>query len=747
MPEFGEIGEQGVANGNVRIKPTYMKTRPASMVPLCSIVFFVRAFLGVVIWAVMTMGSFAGAGKSYTMEAMVRPMSVGEDVDVYGSLIVINRPSPGDNFWYRLAHRIDVVKGQLPPGIQLVQKGAGFHELARFAGVPTRAGVFQVELMATMADGAKTNPLLVTFEITDSRSDILTVLSWGTERLVKGVEPMNAGFLLVDSNQRIVLAPFEVKASGLPDGIRVMPRGQGNYMITGQAVSEGIFDAEVQFQRADDGTQAAVKKIRIEVISDEGVSREGFLSVIVDRSRPLRVGSRYVDAGYRAPWFTVNDSNGRWVSGPFQIEAKGLPDGMSFSANGFLVGKPTSAGVFDVTATATSSDGVRTAPQTFTMEIAPALTMADRAGVYDCVIERNAAVNGNMGGRLRVVITAGGQVSGFVEQKAGRVTFGSAAAKFDAEEGTLTLSPVGQEATFTGRFELEPEYDVAGARPFMQLSGTVNMGGGSTTFRGTRATVRNSSDPSPYAGPSPINILFVQSDTSSQSEGFGGAGFMAMTITASGNATISVWAADGSAPSTLSTSITETSIGAFVPGYFTPANSSGGSTLLGELFVNREGDAAGRLSWYQPPSKMGRFPEGIDLIVYEGVIGSRHVVEPQGLNRLGMDKAIRDAELDLIGEGVLSASEVRLTLDGVKMKAVPAAGQVSDIKMSYSARSGLVSGTMTIGQPRGKSARTVTFRGMGAPDGLSVMGHYTVADPSNGRRSKAGMMKIAAKGE
>ena len=90
---------------------------------------------------------------------------------------------------------------------------------------------------------------------------------------------------------------------------------------------------------------------------------------------------------------------------------------------------------------------------------------------------------------------------------------------------------------------------------------------------------------------------------------------------------------------------------------------------------------------------------------------------------------------------------MNITLSGARMKAAPAIGQVSDVKISYAPRTGVVTGSLTLGQPRSKSARVVTFRGMRAPDGESLMGHYTVADPSNPKRSRAGMMTIGAKDE
>jgi hypothetical protein len=78
------------------------------------------------------------AAPQYQIQVALGSLSVGEPLN-YEGMIVILRPSPGDNFWYRLPHLVEVV-GDLPPGIELVQKGPNFHDLAHFAGTPTRAG-------------------------------------------------------------------------------------------------------------------------------------------------------------------------------------------------------------------------------------------------------------------------------------------------------------------------------------------------------------------------------------------------------------------------------------------------------------------------------------------------------------------------------------------------------------------------------------------------------------------------------
>jgi hypothetical protein len=69
------------------------------------------------------------AAPQYNIQVGLGTLSVGEPLS-YEGMIVILRPSPGDNFWYRLPHRVEVL-GDLPPGIELVQKGAGFQEHQR----------------------------------------------------------------------------------------------------------------------------------------------------------------------------------------------------------------------------------------------------------------------------------------------------------------------------------------------------------------------------------------------------------------------------------------------------------------------------------------------------------------------------------------------------------------------------------------------------------------------------------------
>ena len=680
------------------------------------------------------------AAPQYNIQVGLGTLSVGEPLS-YEGMIVILRPSPGDNFWYRLPHRVEVV-GDLPPGIELVQKGAGFHDLARFEGTPTRAGTYTVQVSATMADGLKTNSITATFFIEDPKQREYSVQSWGAERLLAGVEIGNAG-LQVSSQFRVLRAATKVNISGLPEGVELIFHGDGYYMLTGTPMTAGTYPTSVEFRWPDDNALIASSQFTVQVLPDDESARNYQLTLI--SLWPLRQGVSYSDHGYQAPWFYVEDQFGRRSEGPFTCEASGLPEGMSFSAQGFLVGRPQQAGNFEISLQVTLPNGAKTNTQSLSLQVRPSLTLEQYAGVYDCNIERSETLNGNMGGRLRFNITAGGQISGFLVHQGRRFPFASSAVKFDEGADQWVISPPNSGLQLSGNFDEQRDYSVAENSPFIRFVGRASAGEDAVSLAGCRATARSAASPSPYASAQPVNILFVPRDEAGQQGDFGGAGFMSMTVSVAGNATITVWAADGSAPVSLATTLTESSIGAFIPVYALLSNSSGSSALMGELFLNTDGDAAGQLTWQQRASNRGAFPEGIELISYEGVIGSRHVTQPQGLNLMGLEQGIADAQLDLMGDEVPSGSEASLSLRSSQIMAVPAEQQVSQVKLSYNARSGMVTGSMVLRQSSGKRGRSVTFRGMRAPDGKSILGHYTIPEAANMRRSSAGMMKISAK--
>jgi hypothetical protein len=672
-------------------------------------------------------------------------LKVGEEISPWESLIIVLRPSPGDNFWYRLPHTVQVT-GDLPPGIRLEQKGAGFHDLARFAGTPTQAGQFTVQLQATMADGLTTTQESVTFSITDPRAESYTVQTWGLSRFREGQQVGNAGAFLVSQSHSLLKAPATVQATGLPAGVTVAESGSpGYYSIQGAPEVAGKFSVKLAFSWPD-GAPIAETSVDLEVLPADYQPQQT-LSVVV--LGPIRKNVAYAPHGYRAPFLYVEDEFGARSSEQLTISVTGLPSGLSIDSQSpgsvFVVGRATETGTFTVTFRATLPDGTTTNEVETSIEVLPAIPFADAAGTYDSVVQRSEELNGNNGGRLRFTLTRGGQTTGFLIHKLVRYPFSSAAVTLDPDTGDVTITPPGAGVTVSGSIVLSDEYSSGSPQPYFTFSGEVTNASSSAAVNGARATVRSAADPSPYASAQKINLVFVNDDDSSSTAGQpSGAGFLAASINSVGNVTLTVWAPDGSAPVSLATTLSETSYGATFPVYFILPNSSGSSTLAGQIFVNADGDAAGELSWYQSATNRGAFPDGISLVEYTGVIGSRYTPEPTGLNLLGLEESIKTAQLDLIGEDVPAEPEVALTVQRASMK-VASSAKVSGVRMQFDKKTGILTGSLTLPATKTSRARAVTFRGVRTPKGTGIIGHFTAPSAAKATRRAAGTLKISAR--
>ena len=666
-------------------------------------------------------------------------LKVGEEIQSWQSLIVVLRPSPGDNFWYRLPHTVQVT-GDLPPGIQLVQKGLGFHELAHFAGTPTQAGQFTIQLQATMADGLTTTQEAVTFIVTDPRDESYTVQTWGLTRFRQGQQVGNAGAFLVGQWYTLLKAPTKVQVTGLPAGVTVSESQSGYYSIQGAPEETGQFALKLAFSWPD-GAPIAETTADLEVLPADYKPQQT-LSVV--GSQTIRKNVTYAPHDYRAPFLYVDDEFGARSFEQLTITTTGLPAGLSIDSRtpgiGFVVGRPTETGTFVTTFRATLPDGTVTNEVVFSIEVLPAIPFTDLAGTYDSVVNRSESLNGNNGGRLRFTLTRGGQTTGFLVHNLVRYPFSNAAVTLDPDTGDVTITPPGAGVTVSGIIALSEGYSSGSGQPYFTFYGEVANAISFAAVHGARATVRSAADPSPYASAQKINLVFVN-DSSSAAGQPSGAGFLAASISPVGNVTLTVWAPDGSAPVSLATTLSETSFGATFPVYFILPNSSGSSTLAGQIFVNAEGDAAGELTWYQSATNRGAFPDGISLVEYAGVIGSRHTPEPAGLNLLGLEESIKTAQLDLIGEDVPAEPEVALTVQRASMTVAPSAN-VSGVKMRYDNKTGILTGSLTLPATNTSRARAVTFRGVRTPDDTGIIGHFTTPSSTKSTRRVAGMLMI-----
>jgi hypothetical protein len=297
--------------------------------------------------------------------------------------------------------------------------------------------------------------------------------------------------------------------------------------------------------------------------------------------------------------------------------------------------------------------------------------------------------------------------------------------------------------TVSGSITLNDEFSSGSPQPYFTFNGEVANASGSTAVNGARATARSAADPSPYTSDKKINLVFVN-DSNAPAGQPSGAGFLAASISPVGNVTLTVWAPDGSAPVSLATTLSETSYGATFPVYFILPNSSGSSTLAGQIFVNADGDAAGELTWYQSATNRGAFPDGISLVEYTGVIGSRYAPEAAGLNLLGLEESITAAQLDLIGEDVPAEPEAVLTVQRANMK-IAASAKVSGVKMQFDRKSGILTGSLTLPATKTGRARAVTFRGIRTPKGTGIIGHFAAPSATKATRRVAGTLKIGSR--
>ena len=717
--------------------------------------------------------SFAGTGTNQLV--------VGKAMD--DTPVVILRPSPGDDYWYRLPHSIEV-RGTLPEGVQFLQKGPGFHQLARFSGTPKTPGVYPVTLQATMADGIKTSELSVTLTVTD-QSDVSNVLlfPYGRSQFEVG-ETVKEWFLsayVPSSPWRLPLgSASKLKVTGLPSGLVLSPIVSGEgvdavesgaFEIVGTPSESGKFFVTFEWMSTA-STVAGRAERHIEVIP-AGLPQVKTLSLNPGAgNRPLRQFERIAPGTPGVPTARISDSLMRPVESGFKLVAEGLPKGLSIAAGppsySFLEGASQQAGSFNIRLKAVFDEGGETDWESMELRVEASGWLSNRAaaaGIYDCLIERSEELNRNDGGRLFVTLTTTGAVSGYVINGFNRFAFASKDVSVEAQSGNISIRPPGANMVFEGNIEEDDQgYSTPNRKVFVLIGNlrTAN-GSGAASIRGMQATVRTGASRSPYGSSLPVNLMVMKGDIFSMAEEVGdapvGISFMSLRIALSGIVTATVWPADGSAPSSTSTRLSETEAnGARFSLHFPLSNSSGRNNMLAQMFVNLDGDAAGQLSWFQNAADRGIFPEGIPLIEYGGLIGSRDVPGKVGLNLEGFEKGVANAELELLrAEGELDAAEVLTVGEGAisltrRQAAAPPSGAaaaaaaplpaMTGMTMRYDPRSGMLTGTGRLRPQAGGVTRTVTFRGIRAPGGEFVAGHYVLSGVGKAVPAVTGQLRI-----
>ena len=675
-------------------------------------------------------------------------LQLGGQLDQYGSYVVILRPSPGDDYWYRLPHTIEMT-GALPAGVELVQKGTDFGSLAHFEGTPTELGAFTVQLRGVMEDGQSTTTSVITMVVSDPRLTEWKATPYGfdsTRKLRVGMAAAGFGVELQSPTTWARLrVPLSLEAEGLPEGVELVRDSQGGYSLQGQPTTAGVYACKLRFSWLDGGLVDEVN-VSVQVVGEDYVpayTLGGYLG------QAFRV-NRAVEPGWN--FFYVDDEFGARHNDAV-ITVAGLPKGIVWkvgepgSFDG-LSGVPEEAGVFEFTAKATLPDGGVTPEAKFTITVLDSIPAERAAGTYDCLVQREEANDGN-GGRLLVSLTRTGKLSGYLIHNFQRYPFTPASATY-ADTGALRIAPPKSGVVFEGQVQDEGWYGderlmLTGLLRRSVSSEDDSSPGNGAWVSGHQSQVRIAADPSPFAGPDRVNMIFVRNPWSDESQP-AGTGFLSFKVAASGVVTGTFWAADGSAPVSVATRISEYPEGGRFPLYLITTNDSGRASLSGEIFLNANSDAAGTANWYQAPSDRGSFPGGIAMVNYTGVIGSRYAAQPDNLNLLGLEEGILNAELELEGAGLVDELDVPLTVsnNAIVVGAAPPPA-VSGVKVKLDKKTGIVTGSLKVKTGGVGAAKTVQFRAMLDPQNPGAVGHFTLRGASRG--VKAGAVRIAPRAE
>jgi hypothetical protein len=528
----------------------------------------------------------------------------------------------------------------------------------------------------------------------------------------------------------------------------------------GNATEPGTYKVRVQWGPKG-GESLARTDVELEILPADYVPAKRV--VIHSAHRPLKQASQYEAGTFDAPVFFVEDELGRRLETGFTLEAEGLPRGLVMNdrrvgALSGLTGRPGESGTFAIRVKARFEDGSESEPVEYALQVEPSLNLADAAGTYDCLLERSEQFNESNGGRCVVTMNKTGALSGYFLHNFKRYSFTSRNVQLEKESGLMTISPPNSGLVFTGGIQEDTQGYSSPERRVYVLSGTLASQTNPeifTSLRGMGATAPEKGRSSVFASPHPINLMVVKGTPFEKIEpeesGPTGIGFSALRISPTGMVTATVWAADGSAPVSFATRLCETAdLGARFTTFFALNNSSGRSALMGALFVNAQGDAAGQMDWYQNASDRGGFPNGIPHLQYQGVIGSRLVPQASGLNLEGFEAGLRNAELDFTGADGVTEDVIPLTLNSKSIQpALPSGAPSADmgpvasaVRIRYNAGMGVLNGSMVWTDPATGARRPVNFRGMRAPDGASFMGHFTAPETAGSKKLEAGQIRI-----
>jgi len=245
-----------------------------------------------------------------------------------------------------LPHRLEVIQGQLPPGLSIRRIALDKHVVE---GIPTQEGEFSAWIALRDCDN-KSSEALFTFDIWARRWSIST----------NSLKPAVAGAPYaskLEGSGPDSDVTWEITSGALPAGLTLSP--QGGISGTATAAATATFTVK--------GT--AVEKNFGPTRVD---SRELALNVLAPLAAQISRTTAEAKAPFRATLVTTGGQ------APYSWSATATPPGLRVGADGVVSGSPRKAGVYTLTARVTDATGA-TSDLKVRLVVRPHLTIATSA--------------------------------------------------------------------------------------------------------------------------------------------------------------------------------------------------------------------------------------------------------------------------------------------------------------------------------------------------------------------------------
>ncbi|NKB84608.1 hypothetical protein HED51_21800 [Ochrobactrum grignonense] len=213
----------------------------------------------------------------------------------------------------------------------------------KITGMPIKAGSFDVTVTATDKEG-----------YTGDKTYTLVVAEAPTIAIAPETLPagkVNLAYTETTLSASGGTAPYTFEASGLPEGL-----SRTGDKITGMPIKAGSFD------------------VTVTATDKEGYTGDKTYTLVVAEAPTIAIAPETLPAGKVNLAYTETTLSASGGTAPYTFEASGLPEGLSRTGDK-ITGMPIKAGSFDVTVTATDSEGYK-GEKTYTLVVAEALPVA-----------------------------------------------------------------------------------------------------------------------------------------------------------------------------------------------------------------------------------------------------------------------------------------------------------------------------------------------------------------------------------